>query len=216
MNKRLATSPWAVSKVEYGKRPIVLNIDMQKFFTEEDSPFKAAKMPGFQLVRRGVAGTKKLMDAARLKNVQIVHTATGFRKDGKDKGLWKMPAFTDACLLGTKWVEKCPELEPKEEDIVFIRKMPDAFFGSELLNVMIVNEFDTLIITGLNTSGCIRATTISSFEYGFSTILPEDCIGDLVGEEAHWGNLSDINGRYANVVSLDDVLKYFDGLPKQR
>ena len=215
LNERLVAKPWAIRKIGYGDKPLILNIDMQKFFTEEDSPVVGKKLPGFHLIRRAIVGQKKLMDAARSKNIQIVHTMIGFRKDGKDIGLWKNYEMQLMCTVGTKWVEMCPELEPREEDVVFIRKMPSAFFGTELLNIMVANRFDTLILTGQNTSGCIRATTIDSFMHGFRTIIPEDCVGDFTGEEHHWANLSDVDGRYADVVELDDVLKYFERLPKQ-
>ena len=203
-----------MEKVGYGEKPLVLNLDMQKYFTEEDSP-EGAGMPGFHLIRRSIAGQRKLMDAARVKNIQIAHTKVAYRKDGKDAGLWKIPQQIAMCTLGSKWVEMCPELEPKEEDIVFIRKMPSAFFGTELLNIMVARRFDTLIVTGSNTSGCIRATVIDSFMYGFRTIIPEDCVGDATGEEPHWANLSDVHGRYEDVVDLNDVLEYFDRLPMQ-
>jgi maleamate amidohydrolase len=213
MNENLVAKPWVVEKVGFGAKPLVLSIDQQKFFTTEESPFKIAKMPGFDLVRRAITGQRKLMDAARVKNIQIVHTVIGFRKDGKDKGLWKVPEFVNQCIVGSKWMDVDEELEVREEDIVFVRKKPSAFFGTPLLEIMIANRFDTLIITGQNTSGCVRATTNESFMYGFNTIIPEDCVGDLTGEGPHWANLSDVNGRYADVIPLDDLLSYFDRLP---
>lgn len=207
-------SDGAVKPVGYGKNPLVLSTDMQQLFTAEDSPLGVVKRPGFHLIRQAIVGQRKLIEAARIRNIQIAYSKIGFRRDGKDKGLWKRD-FPTMCILGSRWMEICPELEPKEEDIVFIRKMPSAFFGTELLTIMIANGYDTLIIIGLNTSGCVRATTCDSFSYGFKTIIPEDCVGDLFGEEPHRVNLSDVNRRFADVVELDDVLDYFDRLAKK-
>ena len=121
---RIVAKPWDVEKMGYGNKPLVLSIDMQKLFTQEDSPFGGGtgKMPGFNLIRRAIIGEKKLMDRARAANIQIAHTKIGFRKDGKDLGLWKITNLAGLATLDSKWMEMCPELEPKEEDIVFIRK----------------------------------------------------------------------------------------------
>lgn len=215
MSKRVLEKPWYLKgkigygeKLGYGEKPLILNIDMQKLFTEESSPM-AGSMPGFHLIKRAIVGQKKLLAAARVKNIQIAYTVIGFRKDKKDMGPWKADKLGLA-TLGSKWVELCEELDRREEDIFFVRKMPSAFWGTELLSIMVAHRFDTLIITGSNTSGCVRATTVDSFMHGFRTIIPEDCVGDLTGEEPHWANLFDVNNRYADVVDLDDVLNYFD------
>ncbi|MBI3978446.1 MAG: isochorismatase family protein, partial [Chloroflexi bacterium] len=59
------------------------------------------------------------------------------------------------------------------------------------------------------TSGCIRATTIDSFSYGYRTIIPRECVGDWE-PGPHEQNLTDVNRRYADVLSLDEVLAYVD------
>ena len=216
MEKRLVEKPWEVSKTVWGKRPLVLSIDATKFFCTKESPLEVAKMPGYELLRRSVDGQAKLIAAAREKNIQIIYTTIGFRKDGKDIGQWKIAKMTRLALEGTEWLDIVPELEPKEEDIVMMKKMPSAFWATDLLNIMVTNKYDTLILGGCNTSGCIRGTTIASFMHGYPTIIPHECVGDNSGEDAHWANLSDVNGRYADVVDLDDVLKYFKSLPMQK
>jgi len=211
VGKALLEQQWYTgAKIGYGDKPLILCIDMQKLFTEESSPL-GGNMPGFPLVKRAIIALKRLIAAGRERDIQVVYTVVAFRKDKKDMGLWKVPHLGLA-TLGSKWVELCEELEQREEDILFVRKMPSAFWGTELLNTLIVNKFDTLILTGSNTSGCIRATTIASFMHGFRTIIPEDCVGDLTGEEPHWANLRDVNARYADVVSVEDVLDYFQRL----
>jgi maleamate amidohydrolase len=213
--ERLVKKPWAVEPVSFGKRPIIINIDNQKFFTSPSSPFNSAAMPGFDSLTRAVQGQKRLFEHARARNIQIAHTVVAFRKDGKDRGLWKPLEMIKLCTEGSVWAQIDDEIAPHENDLFFVRKKPSAFFGTPFLEMMIAGRYDTLIITGSNTSGCIRATTNESFMYGFHTILPVECIGDLTGEGPHWANLSDVNGRYADVITLDDVLAYFESLPKQ-
>ncbi len=69
---------------------------------------------------------------------------------------------------------------------------------------MNMHGVDTIIVTGANTSGCIRATSIDSFALGYRTIVPEACVYDQ-GSVAHRQNLEDIGKRYVDVVSFDVV-----------
>ena len=62
---------------------------------------------------------------------------------------------------------------------------------------------------GCNTSGCIRASVIDAFSYGYRVAVPEDCVGD-VEDGPHQANLMDVGRRYADVVTLDDVLEYLE------
>jgi maleamate amidohydrolase len=203
---------WSTTRIGYGDRPVVLCVDMQRVDTENDSPPPFGRhMPGFDLMRRSLATQNRLIDAARAANIQVIYTRQLVRKDGKDSGWWKLP-LTLVYTAESQWSEICPELAPIEGDIVVHKTMASAFFGTPLLSILIPNMVDTLIVTGSSTSGCIRATVIDSFSYGYRTILPEDCIGDIAGEDAHWASLSDIDCRYADVVHSDEVLKYFDQL----
>jgi maleamate amidohydrolase len=65
---------------------------------------------------------------------------------------------------------------------------------------------DTVVVTGANTSGCIRATSIDSFAHGYRTIVPRDCVFDQ-GSAAHEQNLKDIGMRYVDIESSEVVLQ---------
>ncbi len=64
---------------------------------------------------------------------------------------------------------------------------------------------DTVIVTGCNTSGCIRASSLDSFSYRYRTIILEVCVGDIE-EKPHKDNLRDLGRRYADVSNLETVL----------
>ena len=71
-----------------------------------------------------------------------------------------------------------------------------------------------MIVTGCCTSGCVRASIIDSFQYGFRTIVPEECVGDLE-EGPHHDNLRDVDRRYADVVTLDETIAYLEEVRKR-
>ena len=80
-----------------------------------------------------------------------------------------------------------------------------------LVSLLAAAGRDTLIVTGCMTSGCVRATTVDAFSYGYRTLVPEDCVGDQ-GRDAHLANLRDVHRRYAEVVSGEEVCGYLASL----
>jgi len=71
---------------------------------------------------------------------------------------------------------------------------------------------DTVIVTGCTTSGCVRATIVDAFSYGFRVLVPEECCGDPE-EGQHRSNLQDVGRRYADVMPAAEVEAYVRGLP---
>src|SRR5262249_27640618 len=74
--------------------------------------------------------------------------------------------------------EIVPELRPVPEDTVFVKANPSAFFGTELVGQLVFLSVDTLIVTGMTTSGCVRASVVDAFSHNFRVIVPEECVGD--------------------------------------
>ena len=71
--------------------------------------------------------------------------------------------------------------------------------------MLTLRKIDTVILAGCTTSGCIRASIVDSFSYGFKTFVPSDCVGDQSIEQ-HEANLFDVKARYANVLTLDELI----------
>jgi maleamate amidohydrolase len=190
--------------VKIGEKPAILIVDFQKAFTSKESP-----IGGSSLITSAVNKTKDLISLAREVQLPIIHTVVGYREDQKDMGLWplKVPTLKNV-TLGSKWVEIDDALEVREEDIVLIKKMPSAFFNTDLTNILISNRIDTLIIAGCTTSGCIRATVIDSFSYGYRTIVAKECVGDQA-LEPHLANLFDIENRYGDILSNAQIINHF-------
>ena len=95
-------------------------------------------------------------------------------------------------------------------DFHFTKSAPSMFFGTPLITFLTKARVDTVIVTGVATSGCVRATIVDSFSHGYRTMVPEECCGDME-EGPHHDNLRDVGRRYADVLTLKDVLAYFAG-----
>jgi nicotinamidase-related amidase len=105
------------------------------------------------------------------------------------------------------------ELRPQPNDVIIRKTKPSAFHATPLVDSLIDAGVDTLLVTGCTTSGCIRATVVDAFSYGFHTVVVEDGVFDR-GQLAHAANLFDMDQKYANVMPAASVVEYLDGLGK--
>jgi maleamate amidohydrolase len=195
------------ARIEPGERPAVLVIDLQYAFTDPDFIFGGA-----ELIERATVNTAPLLKVARAAGVPVFHTVVEWR-DEKELGLWtiKLPPCAEI-TPGSRWAEVDGRLW-EDSDVLLPKKWPSFFHGTPLISLLTAQQRDTVIVTGCTTSGCVRATTVDAFSYGFRTILPEDCIGDQ-GRDAHESNLRDVHRRYAEVTSSDEVISYLERLPQ--
>jgi len=189
-----------------GTNPAVLVIDFSCGFTDAECAL------GSDLGRQ-VEATRRLLDAVRAKGLPVVFTTIGFERSGKDGGLWlqKVPALGDL-ELGGRWVDIDPRLGRREDEPIVVKKGASGFFGTNLASILVSQGVDTVVLCGATTSGCVRATAIDLLQYGWPTLVPRDCVGDRA-QAPHEANLFDIQAKYADVVSLGEVLEYVASVP---
>lgn len=189
--------------IGFGDRPAVLVIDFVRAFTNPDLPL-GAPLDG------PIAQTRRILDVARAANVPIFFTSVAYEdRDLSDAGIWaKKMAGLMTLRAGTPEVEVDPRLErrPETEPVLF-KKYASAFFGTDLLTRLNTRRVDTLILTGCTTSGCVRATAVDGLQNGFRVMVVREAVGDRA-RSAHEQSLFDLHQKYADVVSVDEVLAY--------
>ena len=67
------------------------------------------------------------------------------------------------------------------------------------------------MVTGASTSGCVRATALDALQHGYRVVVPREAVGDR-NSAAHEANLYDIDTKYGDVVSVDDVVEHLEEL----
>lgn len=185
----------------FGDRAAVLVVDFQNGFTNPESPvggdFSAE-----------IAATASLLEAARSHGLPVAYTAVGFDPGLQDGSAWlrKMPGLS-VLVDGTAWCAIDERVAPVPGDPVWVKRASSAFFGTPLIPFLTAAQIDTLIVTGCVTSGCVRATTIDAVSWGYRTIVPHECVGDRAQGPHDW-NLFDIDSKYADVISLAEVLDH--------
>ena len=182
----------------FGSRPAVLVIDLVEGFTDTASPLGAD-------LDDVVASTRTLLDAAREAGVPVLYTtvvydeaneraATVFRR--------KVPAL-DVLRPGSRWIEVDGRLGRREDEPVIRKAFASAFFGTALSSMLV--GCDTVVVCGVSTSGCVRATVVDAVQHGLVPVVPRECVGDR-WPAAHEANLFDIEAKYGDVVSLSTAV----------
>ena len=188
----------------FGRRPALVVIDMTLGFTDPGSPL-ACDLEG------PVSEIQKLLDAAREAEIPIVFTTVAYRESDKLTAaafIDKVPALL-TLQAGTRWAEIDPRIAPEETEPVLNKLFASGFFGTGLSSLLTAAGVDTLIITGASTSGCVRATAVDALQYGFRPVVPREAVGDR-NPDAHQANLYDVDAKYGDVVSAEDVLEYLE------
>lgn len=191
----------------FGKKAILVNIDLQKAYTRTDL-FKTA----YETDPRQLEYVDKLASAFRELNWPVVWTYVAYMESGEDAGIWGTRTDTPDSLQNIKFGSERAEFDDRltidrQRDVIYCKKMPSPFFETQLQSLCVWHQVDTVILTGGSTSGCIRAAAVDSLSRGYRTIVPEECVADK-HESYHFANLTDLSLKYADVLSVDEVFTW--------
>jgi maleamate amidohydrolase len=189
------------ASVGIGERPALLVIDLINAFTDPETSLGSD-------VTEVVEHTSRLLDAFREHDLPRYFTTVAFEDSYGDAGRFieKVPALREL-RLGTEAIAVDDRIEPVGDERVILKKYASAFFGTDLQTELTTHRVDTLVLTGVTTSGCVRATAVDSLQHGYRTIVPADAVGDRA-EGPHRANLFDIDAKYGDVVTTDTVLDH--------
>ena len=111
--------------------------------------------------------------------------------------------------MGEETQKLCKGFNKSEAELMVTKQYPSAFFGTSLAASLSFLKIDTLVIGGLTTSGCVRATCIDSISSGFITVIASEACGDRANEP-HEANLFDMSAKYADLLDNNSVEEYFN------
>ncbi|WP_338145682.1 isochorismatase family protein [Streptomyces scabichelini] len=190
-----------------GTSPTLILVDPARAYVDPDCPLYAGAG-----AETAVEAMKALLAAARRAGVPVVVTRVRLRADGSDGGVFfrKVPtlrAFTEGSPFG----EFIDGLAPAPDELTVTKHYPSAFFGTALAAFLTANRIDTLLIGGLSTSGCVRATALDAMQHGFVPVVVEEAVGDR-DPAIHAANLFDIKHKIGEVWPLEQAAEYLAGL----
>lgn len=201
-------------RIGFGKKPAVISVDLANAWTRPGNPFTCDQdamdneiMPGMQ----------RLLAACRANGHPVIHVTTAYEITDRnapftDMGLWHCKIPIDVVNLTDKelWAIDS-RIAPIEGEYTLLKKRASAFHGTGLGGLLRANGIDTILVTGVTATACVRTTICDGLADGFRTIAVRECIGDRVPGAVAW-NLYDIDAKFADVTSVDDCVAYLNSV----
>ena len=189
----------------FGKSPALVMIDFVEGYFDPECDLYAD-------VDDTLASALRVREAAHAAGIPVILTNVVYHPKAMNGGRFyeKAPPlryFLEGSPMGA-WPKG---LEPTADELIISKQYPSAFFGTSLASTLTSLRVDNVILTGLTTSGCVRASCVDSMSHGFITTVVRDACGDR-HDGPHEANLFDMQAKYADVVSENAVVDYLKSL----
>lgn len=186
----------------FGKSAALVVIDMAYGWTDPAYAGGSARLDA------AIAALQQLLPAARKRGIPVIYTTSpAWLPMPKKSAADFSPDFR-------KWDERACAIDervrPEPGEYIVYKEYASAFAGTALAGHLMASRIDTLLITGCSTSACVRATTTDAKTYHLRPIIIREAVQDR-SEILHEFTLFDIQARFADVVGLEEALRYLAG-----
>lgn len=160
----------------------------------------------------------KVLAAARARGALVVYVNIGFRPGyvglPLNNALFSTARRSGTQILGTPGVGVIDDLAPQPQDVQVDHGYISAFFGCDLLNVLLTRGIDTVAFTGVATNVAVDHSVRDAVQYGFRTILLEDCC--CSADQAHHdAALMTLRVLSTAIMSADTFLQLLEKSPNK-
>jgi len=198
------------SRYALGRRPALINVDLQKAYTLPNEFVTAYDGDPQQF-----AYVNALAAACRARNFPVFWTYVAFLDSGIDCGVFGSRDDHADSQQNIKYGSRRAELDDRltidAADVILNKRMPSAFHETHLQSYLTFCGCDSVIVTGGSTSGCVRATVVDALSRGYRVVVPIECVADR-HESPHFANLYDMEMKYAAVDPVTTVLAQLERL----
>lgn len=187
------------AKAGFGTSPALILIDFVEGYFDPECDL-------FADVDDALASALRVREAAHKAQIPVILTNVVYHPKAMNGGRFYEKArplryFLEGSAMGA-WPKG---LEPTPDELVISKQYPSAFFGTSLASTLTSLGVDNVILTGLTTSGCVRASCVDAMSHGFITTVVREACGDR-HDGPHEANLFDMQAKYADVVSQDEII----------
>ena len=187
------------NSIGLGQRPALLLVDMINGFTSAECPL-GTDCPAV------VEANRLLLQRFRHLELPVVFTTVVYRNDYQARVFRQRIPHLDLLQPGSEWVQVDRRLAPIAGEKLLEKQWASSFHRTGLNAYLRGQGVDSLVVTGLTTSGCVRATVVDGLQYDFPVVVPREAVGDR-NPTAHAANLFDMHAKYADVAPLKEVLQ---------
>ena len=181
-----------------GSKPALIVVDVVRGFTDPSCPLGSE-------ANEVVDANVRLMNAFHDTNLPVVLTTVIYRNDQQASVFRARIPALNLLTPESEWVLFDSRLPVAPGDLQLEKRHASSFHGTELDEWLRGQNVDSVVVTGLTTSGCVRATAVDGLQNNYRVVVPREACGDR-DEQAHEANMYDLNAKYADVLSLEDTL----------
>jgi nicotinamidase-related amidase len=189
-------------QLELGKRPALVLVDIINGFTDPRCPLGSD-------ADSVVEANQRLLARFRRLELPVFFTTVVYRDAGQARVFRRRLPALEVLRPGSSWVEVDERLQRRENEPLIEKCWASSFFATDLAERLSALKVDSLVITGLTTSGCVRATAVDGLQYDYPVFVPREAVGDR-NADAHEANLFDIHAKYGDVLALRTLLDTLD------
>ena len=168
-------------------------IDMQRDFVDPGG-FGEALGNDVSLLRKAIAPTRKVLDAARRRGMLVIHTREGHRPDLSDlpaskklrgrlkNGIGDPGPMGRILVRGEYGHDIVDELKPAPGEPVVDKPGKGAFYATDLDSMLRNCGIRQLVVCGVTTEVCVNTTVREANDRGYDCLVLEDCVGSYFPE----------------------------------
>jgi len=201
-------------RIGFGNKTALINVDLANAWTRPGNPFTCEDMDD-----QIIPAVQKLLGAFRKYGFPVVHVTTCYQVTDRtnpntDMGLWHEKIPMEVCAESNKNVWAIDSrIAPVAGEQLLIKKRASAFHGTYLAGFLRAASVDTILVTGVTASACVRGTVCDGLAEGFRPIAVKEAIGDRIPGAVLW-NLFDIDAKFGDVETVDRCIQYLDSIGK--
>jgi nicotinamidase-related amidase len=202
-------------RIGFGKRPALVSVDLANAWTRPGNPFTCEGVDD-----RIIPSMQALLAACRKHGHPVVHVTTAYQitdrdNPNSDMGLWHHKIPVEAVDLKDEHLWAIDSrIAPVEGEWVMLKKRASSFSGTPLAGYLRSIGVDTILVTGVTATACVRTTICDGLAEGFRTIAVKEAIGDRVPGAVAW-NLYDIDAKFADVETTETCVAYLETVSRR-
>ncbi|QSP94661.1 isochorismatase family protein [Marinobacter salinisoli] len=154
-----------------------------------------------------IKANRVLLERFRAQGLPVLFTTVAYSSPGQARIFREKLPDLEVLKAGSGLESIDPRLERRDDEVLITKQWPSGFFRTDLHQQLQKAGADGAVVTGLTTSGCVRATALGCLQHEYRTVVVREACGDR-DMDAHAANLKDLNTKYVDVLSLEDALNH--------
>ena len=197
MSKTPQDRDLAIGTLSLGKCPALIVVDLSNGFSDPASPLGG----DFDSQISHING---LLEAFRSKRLPVYYTSVVYHDETTASMFRRRLPDLNILRTSSEWIKINSKINKEPNELIIEKQWPSAFFKTQLAAQLEKASVDSIVVVGLTTSGCVRATVVDGLQYNYPVfVVPEAC-GDR-NLSAHQASLHDMHAKYAVVIPAKEI-----------